>query len=242
MIELALLFILAHLVGDFLLQPNAWVAHKRKHKIKSKFLYFHVFIHFSLLLILTGFQKQYLIGITVLTFAHFAIDCIKLYNEKKKYEKFYFFTDQILHFVVIAAIVHYYYPFRLNFEWIFSIQNILLTTAILTTTFVASVVLKVLLKDINPNKKNNKTNNAGKYIGILERLFIFMFVVIHFWEGIGFLLAAKSIFRFGDLKENKDVRLTEYILIGTLLSFGMGILIGYLYLHLVEILTISSTN
>jgi hypothetical protein len=75
----------------------------------------------------------------------------------------------------------------------------------------------------------SNSNNAGKYIGILERLFVFFFVVINFWEGIGFLLAAKSIFRFGDLKESKDVRLTEYILIGTLMSFGLGILCAMLY-------------
>jgi hypothetical protein len=42
-------------------------------------------------------------------------------------------------------------------------------------------------------------------------------------------LAAKSIFRFGDLKESKDVKLTEYILIGTLLSFGLGILCAMVY-------------
>jgi hypothetical protein len=51
-------------------------------------------------------------------------------------------------------------------------------------------------------------------------------VILGRWEAIGFLLAAKSVFRFGDLKESKDRKLTEYILIGTLLSFGVAILIG----------------
>jgi len=241
MIGLALKLILAHLAGDFLLQPDSWVAHKKKHKIKSKFLYFHTLIHFLLLLILAGFQREYLMGIIILAFAHFAIDCAKLYTENKKFGKLYFFGDQILHFLAIAAVVNNYFPLRINFSWLFSNQNLLLATALIATTFVASVVLKILLKDLNPAKKNKKTNYAGKYIGILERLFIFLFVVIDFWEGIGFLLAAKSIFRFGDLKENKDIRLTEYILIGTLLSFGIGILIGLAYLHLSEFL-ISSTN
>jgi hypothetical protein len=77
-------------------------------------------------------------------------------------------------------------------------------------------------------------NNAGKYIGILERIFIFTFVIMGKWEGIGFLLAAKSIFRFGDLKESKDRKLTEYILIGTLLSFGIAIAVGMLVLKLIE--------
>jgi hypothetical protein len=74
--------------------------------------------------------------------------------------------------------------------------------------------------------------NAGKYIGILERLFVFVFVVTGQWQAVGFLLAAKSVFRFGDLKESKDRKLTEYILIGTLLSFGMAILTGLVVLKL----------
>jgi len=49
------------------------------------------------------------------------------------------------------------------------------------------------------------------------------------WQAIGFLIAAKSVFRFGDLSRAKDRKLTEYILIGTLLSFGFAILIGLLY-------------
>ena len=68
--------------------------------------------------------------------------------------------------------------------------------------------------------------DAGKYIGIMERLFVFAFILTDHWEAIGFLLAAKSIFRFGDLKESKERKLTEYVLIGTLLSFGMAVLIG----------------
>jgi hypothetical protein len=67
----------------------------------------------------------------------------------------------------------------------------------------------------------------------MERLFVFTFVVMGRWEGIGFLMAAKSIFRFGDLKEAKDRKLTEYILIGTLLSFGIAMALGVavVYFH-----------
>jgi hypothetical protein len=52
------------------------------------------------------------------------------------------------------------------------------------------------------------------------------------WVKAGFLLAAKSVFRFGDLKESKDRKLTEYVLIGTLLSFGIALLAGVVFLKL----------
>lgn len=71
----------------------------------------------------------------------------------------------------------------------------------------------------------------------MERLFVFVFVVTGNWEGIRFLLAAKSVFRFGDLKESQDRKPTEYILIGTLLSFGIAIATGMLVLKLIEIVS-----
>ena len=42
------------------------------------------------------------------------------------------------------------------------------------------------------------------------------------------ILAGDAIFRFGDLKEAKDRKLTELVLIGTLLSFSSAIFIGFL--------------
>lgn len=93
-----------------------------------------------------------------------------------------------------------------------------------------SIIIRNIISIWTPEKKakDNSLENAGNYIGILERLFIFCFVLTHHFEAIGFLLAAKSIFRFGDLKAAKDRKLTEYVLIGTLLSFGIALLIGLL--------------
>ena len=41
--------------------------------------------------------------------------------------------------------------------------------------------------------------------------------------GVGFLVAAKSIFRFGELKEHHNRLEAEYITIGTLMSFAWGL-------------------
>lgn len=76
--------------------------------------------------------------------------------------------------------------------------------------------------------------DAGRYIGMLERLFVFTFVLLGQWEAIGFLLAAKSVFRFGDLTKASDRKLTEYILIGTLLSFGIAIMLGIVFSNLIK--------
>ena len=76
---------------------------------------------------------------------------------------------------------------------------------------------------------NKGLKDAGKWIGILERALVFTFIVINQFSAIGFLIAAKSVFRFGDLSKSSDHKKTEYIIIGTLLSFSCAIAAGLIY-------------
>ena len=51
---------------------------------------------------------------------------------------------------------------------------------------------------------------------------------------IGFLLAAKSVFRFGNLNNPSEQKKTEYIIIGTLISFSTAIFIGLLIKYILK--------
>jgi len=88
---------------------------------------------------------------------------------------------------------------------------------------------------LNESPKEDGLKKAGAYIGVLERLFIFLFVVLGQWSGIGFLITAKSVFRFGDLSRAKDRKLTEYILIGSLLSFLLAVVTGLGFNYLMRL-------
>lgn len=68
---------------------------------------------------------------------------------------------------------------------------------------------------------------AGAIIGKLERSLILIFILGGHITAIGFLVAAKSIFRFGELKDIENRMESEYITIGTLISFVLGIGAGY---------------
>lgn len=72
--------------------------------------------------------------------------------------------------------------------------------------------------------------NGGRTIGHLERTLIFLFTLTGQLSAIGLLIAAKSILRFGAVKD--DLKLSEYVIIGTLLSFVWGILTALLTLAL----------
>lgn len=227
--------ILAHLLGDFLLQPTAWVMHKEKKKAKSPALYLHLLVHGVLILTLLGFG--FWILAIVLTILHGLVDLTKLYFQKSATKTAWFFIDQLAHFISILGIWWLFFRPEISLKWSPSIW--IYATALLLITQVAGIAIQIGLsnwsKDLDLSQESS-LKNAGKYIGILERLFVFAFVILGKWEAIGFLLAAKSVFRFGDLRKAKDRKLTEYILIGTLLSFGISIGIGILTRWLLTLL------
>jgi len=238
MIQLTLQLLLAHITGDFLFQPDRWVKHKEEHKFKSKYLYWHIVVHALALLVALQFDTDYWIGVLLILVSHYIIDLTKLQLIDKFNRRYLFFADQFAHLFVIFLVVYYYKPFEIDPALIYSNQVLLLVIAILTTTIVSSILMKVVISrwDIDEDDNTESLKKAGKYIGMLERMFVFGFIVFNQWQAIGFLLTAKSVFRFGDLSKSKDRKLTEYILIGTLLSFGLAILTGLLYNYFAKLI------
>ncbi|MDX1585323.1 MAG: hypothetical protein R3222_01210 [Balneolaceae bacterium] len=74
------------------------------------------------------------------------------------------------------------------------------------------------------SETDEKEYNTGRLIGILERIFVFIFVLLGQFAAIGFILAAKGVARFQDFKSRT---FAEYVLIGTLLSTLLAMAIGY---------------
>lgn len=229
--------IIAHFIGDFLLQPTAWVKDKEAKKAQSKYLFIHILIHGLIVLLLLWDFNYWLLAL-LLMILHGVIDIVKLYAQNQNNKTRWFLIDQILHIISISALWVFFLKPEINLNQILSSSEIwIYASALLLITVVSGIVMRELMSSWSKNLGGNNDeslNNAGKYIGMLERLFVFVFVITGNWEGIGFLLAAKSVFRFGDLKESKDRKLTEYILIGTLLSFGIAIGIGMLVLKLIQ--------
>ena len=227
--------ILMHLAGDFILQPKSWVEEKEKQGAKSLKLYLHGLIHGALVWLVLWDLRHWAVALSI-TIVHVGIDMVKLFFQKKNNKTVWFLMDQLLH--VLSIVVLWYLFFNPDISFGALAENLqfwIYVTAILFLTVVCGIGIQVLLtnwtKDIYLDKEKSLPN-AGRYIGILERLLVFLFVVLGRWEAIGFLIAAKSVFRFGDLKDSRNRKLTEYILIGTLLSFGIAIVTGILTLYL----------
>lgn len=225
--------ILAHLIGDFVLQPNKWVLDKEEKKAASKYLYFHVLIHVVVTMLLLWDFSYWKIALVILV-THYFIDLIKLYvNPLFENKSIPFFIDQVLHILVLYCCAYF------DNLWLHTLDLIKLLdwnliTAVVFVSFPAAIIMSKLLEKMsNQIEMDHKSlPNAGKYIGIIERLFVLLFIILDHWEAIGLLITAKSVFRFNDLKESNSRKLTEYILIGTLVSFGIAIITGLVYISL----------
>ena len=68
---------------------------------------------------------------------------------------------------------------------------------------------------------------GGRIIGLCERLLIFSFVLANTPSAIGLLATAKSIFRFGDVSGDGKRKHSEYVIIGTLVSFAYSVVLSY---------------
>lgn len=76
--------------------------------------------------------------------------------------------------------------------------------------------LSISPQDSSGNKKSDIDElKAGRIIGILERIIIFIFIYFDSYGAVGFVLAAKTFARF---KKLDDQTFAEYVLIGTLVS------------------------
>jgi hypothetical protein len=240
MILLLIQILMAHMIGDFFLQPKKWVQDKEVKKLRSAYLYLHTSIHIALILLLTGGFTFWKIALLIGAL-HFLIDSLKLSFQKKDNKRKWFFIDQLLHLLSIVITWGVATKYSLNAEFFKNEKSWVMFAAVLFVLNPTSYIIRVFISKWSPNTNNTNMNqnrllgnagvdesleDAGKWIGMMERILILIFIGSGKWEGIGFLLAAKSIFRFGDLKEARDKKLTEYVLIGTMMSFIITIIVG----------------
>ena len=238
---------LAHLLGDFYLQSKDFCKEKREKGWMSWTIYVHsaIIALLSWLMVwdIDAWWLALLIGVS-----HLLTDCTKSVVEtalirrgKDRYILVSFIADQIVHltFMLIFASLWLNYNQWSEFSWVISgLKGVLLFFAFLIacnpTNIFFNLVMQFCKVQIgSDDSKNNVAFRAGALIGNLERILTIIFVVLGQYEVIGFLVVAKSILRFSEIKDGSDK--AEYVLVGTLLSLTVAILLGLAVKYLLSI-------
>jgi hypothetical protein len=231
--DLALLFrlIVAHLIVDFMFQMDSWLKQKSQKKWTSSWLYIHGALNGILAYTFAGFWTAMWLPITIFI-SHVLLDGLK--NTVEDTARV-FLLDQLGHFIVILVcwllLVNVEIKLIAKFLIILSsdIKFWILIFSYITVIWPASLCIGKITEPWR--KKIEKTSpqgleKAGLWIGRLERVLILTFVLLKHFEAIGFLIAAKSVFRFGDIRSSDDRKEAEYFLVGTMISFIIAIILG----------------
>jgi len=239
---------LAHLVTDFLLQTNRVATGKRRGAPGAYAE--HGGIHLLAGVAFLGFavpglwkSPDFYAFTLGLTAAHLAMDWGKirlLHSGRITDGAAAFLWDQFLHFLTVGVAA-----------WLIARPSLLTMTTevrgvqlgiekplLLLVVYVAVIfgggyVVRFLTRPLLKNdmrdlgETTGELQNAGMYIGWLERFVVLTALMLQSPATVGLILTAKSIARYPEMK---SVRFAEYFLIGTLLSMTIGMLGGLLLL------------
>ncbi|MBN1134899.1 MAG: DUF3307 domain-containing protein [Methanosarcinaceae archaeon] len=226
--QLLILQFIAHLLSDFHFQPQRW-CNTKDTNVLTRYHFYHLIIVFITSYVLS-FDPSFWKAAVILTLIHFFIDILKSYILVNTRFKNLFFYDQVLHLVTIAGITWlYYYHHGITFLFDLEIRTLSIVAGFILCSKPANVTIKFILMAFSietpaDDKKNGEKSlpNAGKLIGISERFFALALILLGQYEAVGLIIAAKSILRFNSTQKS------EYVLIGTLLSFGIASFSGIL--------------
>lgn len=235
----------AHIFGDFIFQTENDVKRKNRIIILLKHSLIIGFVSY----VLFGIYQAWHVGLAIFIL-HALIDFIKSKQSEDSIKVFIY--DQCAHLAVIFLISYIIWSqglfpvqglwLRLLGRW-FYLWLLILTGAVICVYVNGCIVgflVKPFLEQIEISNKEKLDGSSdlsaiharglkdgGKIIGYLERALIYIFILVNQPAAIGFLIAAKSVFRFGEIKEKSNRMEAEYIIIGTLYSFLLGLIVAY---------------
>lgn len=228
--ELSILFrlLLAHFLADFLLQRRDWKRGRTVLKWRAPGTYYHAGVVGMVTFLLQWDLSKWYIPLLIMPI-HAAID---VWKSCKPNTTGYFLADQALHLasIILLWIMAYMNSYSLSIFseyltdsprlWLIILAYYLVTGPLgIAIGYATSRWQKEAGMDAGGLKK------AGLWIGRCERVLVLTFIILQQYTALGFLMAAKSILRFGDGEERHQKK-TEYILVGTLLSFASAAIIG----------------
>lgn len=156
--DLFLMLVLAHLLGDFLLQPARWIDERRQKKWKTGTLYLHGCVHIAL-----AFGALWLAGLPVFWYlafliggTHILIDPIKAFAKKKRLS---FFLDQLIHLLIIAISTLIVTDFNFH-EISLSLAEWKVIVTFVFVTKPASILIDQLLPDDWGPQRTSKKNET----------------------------------------------------------------------------------
>lgn len=235
MLETFVALIFAHTLADFVFQTKGMVENKRRIPV--------LLAHVAIVLVLSALAlgDLHIHVLAVIGISHLMMDAVKTHWLPSTWQMF--LLDQVVHILVIFAVVLYWPDVFASGHWghsdglamalpaslVAAVPSAMATiSGLVIATRMGDFLIGLVLTDLDFTPRDATAQDAlpsgGRLIGTLERAIIFVLAMTGNFAGVGFLIAAKSILRFSETRENRAI--SEYVIVGTLLSFGWAMIVA----------------
>jgi hypothetical protein len=232
----------AHVAADFVAQTRSLVDNKDRPAPMA--------LHIAIVAFFSAFavgldldSRTFWLALGLLTVSHGAMDLAKTHLLPPD-RLWPYLLDQMVHIATIVALSFAFPGLSGAGLWAELAPELfpVLTSVFLVAGFGIFAVaggdhgVRLLLGQLEAGRAENGPEAvvgaplAGKRIGQLERGLVFLLMLIGQAQGVAFLIAAKSILRFGTVQ--KDRAASEYVIVGTLASVGWAMVTAAILLAL----------
>lgn len=231
------ILLIAHLIGDFVLQGERLAAKKRR---SAAALFLHAGLY-ALAIAVPGFllvlPAAFWPAFLAVALSHLLIDWIKGLLAARLPARMglpLYLADQALHLAVIILAVPLFsleiapaalYTRLLSWPPAGALARMILTALLLSVPCAVFVKELFVFLQMPPAPEEKQNPRVGAMIGILERWIVAVLLLMNQPAAIGLVVAAKSIARF---KQLEDQHFAEKYLVGTLCSVLLALLLTIL--------------
>ena len=234
-VPLILKLLVAHLVGDYLVQSDRVAAGKHQ----GRLLVVHIGLHAGLLVLVALSEPRsvrLVLGLLSILAIHAITDAWTSRIQPRDLRLLAF--DQGIHLASLVLGVAIARPEQLGTAW--SVLGVwalhpepwIVAVGGLLAVPAGATVISRWVRPFHDSLSNESRDQrlglerAGRWIGMLERFVVYAAVLAKLEALIGFVIAVKSVLRLPEAREKWSRELAEYYLVGSLMSLSWALLAG----------------
>lgn len=221
-----------HVLADFIFQSEKMV--QCKHRPIWLVLHVLIVILVQFVCLLPFYSFDIFMTCIGIGLTHGMIDWLKIKVGAKILSSLNnFLVDQFLHLLVLLCVLAFYFDATILSAGAYSLEAMQAFTRVFLGITMIALLYNGAAATVNMQLRRYKSKlpapaqddfrNPARLIGILERMLIFILVLVDQWVCLGLLLLFKATAKSADLRHDAN---SNYFLIGTMNSALIAVLCG----------------
>lgn len=247
-----IILFLSHVIGDYYLQSE-YIAKGKKSSFRLLILHSVIYSISIIGISFIFYDSKIIIPLSIIAMSHFVVDLFssgilgfQLFSKNKFLNHLF---DQVIHLLILFIVFTIFKQYFHLKIWVFDFMalNDFNTYLFPVLLFLASILylikpIELIVSDLLTvslgETKNNEDNKKSIYLGYLERLLVYISIILGTWLVLSVLVGFKTWAQTERLK-NESGDFPKRYLIGTIASIIPAILLAALYVWFMDTIGLS---